>query len=69
MAPPRRAPRYEADLNPLAADSGYHFDYGTSSSYGSSVPVPNGGLGSGTDDAPVSQHLSGLAPSRSTATA
>ena len=51
-----------AQLNPLAADSSYHFDYGTSSAYGSSVPVSDGAIGSGTDEVPVSQHLSGLAP-------
>ena len=52
----------QAQLNPLAADSSYHFDYGTSSAYGASVPVPDGGIGSGSDDVPVNQHLSGLAP-------
>jgi NHL repeat len=52
----------QATLNPLAADSSYHFDYGISNSYGSTVPLPNGGLGAGSSDIPVSQHLTGLAP-------
>jgi NHL repeat/WD40-like Beta Propeller Repeat len=51
-----------AQLNPLGTDSNYHFDYGASAANGSSVPAPDGGIGSGSDDVPVSQHLSELAP-------
>jgi uncharacterized protein YegP (UPF0339 family) len=49
-----------AEINPKGFDSTYHFEWGTSTGYGNSVPVPDADIGSGTSDVPVSQHVSGL---------
>jgi hypothetical protein len=49
-----------ANVNPQGYDATYRFEYGASSAYGSSVPVPDGDAGSGTADVPVSVHLAGL---------
>jgi hypothetical protein len=51
-----------AEINPNGADTTYHFEYGTDTSYGTSVPVPDGDIGSGTTDVAVSQHITGLTP-------
>lgn len=51
-----------AQINPGRADTTYHFEWGTSNSYGTSVPVPDADIGSGTTDVTVSQHLGGLTP-------
>jgi Ca2+-binding RTX toxin-like protein len=40
----------------------YHFEYGTTTSYGKSVPVPDASLSSGPNAIPVSQVASGLTP-------
>lgn len=48
-------------VNPNGADTSYHFQYGTSASYGSNTPSTS--AGSGTNDVPVSAQLSGLASS------
>jgi Cellulase (glycosyl hydrolase family 5) len=50
-------------VNPEGAATSYHFEYGTTTAYGTSVPVPDGPAGSGTSDVPVSVAISGLAPS------
>jgi predicted lipoprotein with Yx(FWY)xxD motif len=42
-----------------SADTTYHFEYGTSTSYGASVPAPDADAGSGLAT-PVSQQISGL---------
>jgi Tol biopolymer transport system component len=49
-----------AEINPKGVDTAYHFEWGTSTSYGNSVPVPDEDIGSGTNDVLVSQHVSGL---------
>ncbi len=49
-----------AEINPKGFDTTYHFEWGTSTSYGNSVPVPDADIGSGASDVPVSQHLEGL---------
>ena len=49
-----------AEINPMGFDTTYHFEWGTSTSYGNSVPVPDADVGSGSSDVLVSQHLSGL---------
>jgi hypothetical protein len=49
-----------AEINPEGFDSTYHFEWGTSTGYGNSVPVPDADIGSGTSDVPVTQHLEGL---------
>ena len=42
--------RLEAELNPHGLPSEYRFEYGTSTAYGTSVPVPDGSVGSGNVD-------------------
>jgi len=49
-----------AEINPKGFDTTYHFEWGTSTSYGNSVPVPDADIGSGSSDVLVSGHLSGL---------
>ena len=49
-----------AEINPKGFDTTYHFEWGTSTSYGNSVPVPDADIGSGSSDVLVTQHLSGL---------
>jgi hypothetical protein len=46
-------------VNPNGVTTAYYFQYGTSTSYGSSTPSTD--AGSGTADAPVSANLTGLA--------
>jgi hypothetical protein len=49
-----------AKVNPNHGDTSYHFEYGTDTSYGTSVPVPDADIGSGAIDVAVSQHITGL---------
>lgn len=50
-------------VNPEGASTTYQFDYGTTASYGSSVPVPAGSAGAGSSAVNESATLSGLQPS------
>ena len=50
----------QASINPGGADAKYVFEYGTSNSYGTSIPVPEKDVGSGTSLVRVSEHLQGL---------
>jgi DNA-binding beta-propeller fold protein YncE len=50
----------DAQVNPNGLDTTYRFEYGTSTAYGTSVPVPDGDLGAGTSAVLVTTHLSGL---------
>ncbi len=49
-----------AQINPRGFDTTYRFEWGTSTAYGTSVPVPDGDLGAGSSGIAVSTHLSGL---------
>ena len=49
-------------INPLGRDTSYRFEYGTSTAYGTSVPVPDGDIGSGRSDVSVSVLVEGLSP-------
>lgn len=49
-----------AQINPLGNDTSYHFEYGPTTSYGTSIPIPDADIGSGTSDVAVSQTISGL---------
>jgi len=49
-----------AKINPNGLDTTYHFEWGTSTAYGTSVPVPDADIGSGSSDVSVSQHITGL---------
>ncbi|HUY72848.1 MAG TPA: hypothetical protein VMV08_11450 [Gaiellaceae bacterium] len=52
--------KLNGSVNPNGQATTWHFDYGTSTGYGSSTPVTN--AGSGTSSASVSTTVSGLAP-------
>jgi hypothetical protein len=49
-------------VTPVGTPTTYHFEYGTSTSYGSSAPAPNASAGSGTSEQQETLDLSGLAP-------
>jgi len=49
-------------VNPEGSATGYRFEYGTTTSYGTNVPVPDGSAGSGSAAVPVSEDLTGLLP-------
>jgi Tol biopolymer transport system component len=49
-----------ATINPDGGDTTYHFEYGTTTSYGSSIPVPDADIGSGVNDVTVSRRIQGL---------
>ncbi len=56
----RSTARINAQINPSEADTTYRFEYGPETSYGSSLPVPDGDLGSGSEGVEVSEFLTGL---------
>jgi hypothetical protein len=49
-----------AQVNPEGAETTYRFEYGTSESYGESIPVPDGVVGAGTSVVEVQAHPQGL---------
>jgi DNA-binding beta-propeller fold protein YncE len=49
-------------VNPENFDATYHFEYGTTTAYGASAPVPDGDLGAGSSDQVASTPISGLSP-------
>jgi predicted lipoprotein with Yx(FWY)xxD motif len=51
----------EGTVYPYGVDMTYHFEYGTTSSYGSSVPMPDADAGTAIA-VPVSQSITGLEP-------
>ena len=54
--------RLGAELNPHGLPTEYHFEYGTSASYGAVVPMPDASAGSGSADTSVAVEVQGLAP-------
>lgn len=57
------AARLNGVLNPESTETSYHFEYGTTTSYGAKIPVPDAKVGSGESNQKVSQTISGLASS------
>jgi hypothetical protein len=53
----------QAQINPQGSETTYRFEYGTSEAYGSSIPVPDGLVGSGSAGVIVSAHPQDLSPS------
>ena len=53
----------KGSVDPYGLDTHYHFEYGTTTSYGTNVPVPDADAGSNEGFIPVSQTVTGLAPS------
>jgi hypothetical protein len=51
-----------AEVNPEECETTYHFEYGTTTSYGTSVPVPDSSVGAGATKVTVSDALVGLVP-------
>jgi hypothetical protein len=51
-----------ATINPVGYPTHYRFEYGRSVEYGSSIPIPDEDIGSGTEPVQVEQRLTGLAP-------
>ncbi len=49
-----------AAINPGGGDTTYHFEYGTSISYGASAPAPDADIGSGAGDVQVNRRVQGL---------
>jgi hypothetical protein len=52
----------KGSVDPYGMDTHYHFEYGTTTSYGTNVPVPDADVGSNEGFVPVSQALTGLQP-------
>jgi tripartite motif-containing protein 71 len=52
-----------ATVNPNGLETTYRFEYGTTTAYGTSIPVPDEAIGSGTSGVKVSKSISGLQPS------
>jgi hypothetical protein len=50
------------DVNPNSNRTTYHFEYGTTTAYGSTVPVPDALVGSDSSDHALSASIAGLAP-------
>jgi hypothetical protein len=53
----------KGSVDPYGLDTTYHFEYGTTTAYGTNVPVPDADAGSNEGFIPVSQTVTGLAPS------
>jgi hypothetical protein len=51
-----------ARIDPEGSETTYRFEYGTSASYGSDIPAPDGIVGSGTEGVAVSAHPQDLLP-------
>jgi hypothetical protein len=51
---------FNATVNPDGLASTYRFEYGTSESYGASIPVPDGFISAGVDDVNVNVLVEGL---------
>ena len=49
-------------VNPEGVEATYRFEYGTSTAYGTRVPIPNASAGSGTSGIKASQALTALLP-------
>jgi subtilisin family serine protease/streptogramin lyase len=51
-----------ATVNPNGLATTYRFEYGTTTAYGSSAPIPDEAIGSGTSEVKVAEPLEGLTP-------
>ncbi len=49
-------------VNPSGSATTYQFEYGTSTNYGSKIPLPEASVGSGSADVPVTQTVTSLLP-------
>jgi hypothetical protein len=53
-----------AVINPQMGETSYHFEYGTTAQFGTTVPIPDEAIGSGSADKTVGIHLEGLESGR-----
>ncbi len=53
---------FSSQVDPHGADTTYHFEYGTSVSYGESLPAPPGDLGAGTSSVVAAVRAQNLTP-------
>jgi hypothetical protein len=51
-----------ATINPAGGVTTYRFEYGPTTDYGTSIPIPDASIGSGTADVTVGQRITGLLP-------
>jgi hypothetical protein len=49
-----------AQINPRGAETVYHFEYGTTTDYGQSIPIPEESVGDGSAPVAVTAHLENL---------
>jgi hypothetical protein len=47
-------------INPEHSQSTFHIEYGTSTAYGSSIPLPDAAIGSGSSDVQIEEQLTAL---------
>ena len=52
----------DGSIVPRGVDARYHFEYGPTTSYGASVPLPDGDAGTGTTGESVTESIGGLTP-------
>jgi hypothetical protein len=52
----------DGSIVPQGVDARYHFEYGPTTSYGASVPLPDGDAGTGTTGEFVTESIGGLTP-------
>jgi DNA-binding beta-propeller fold protein YncE len=53
----------QAQIDPKGSDTTYYVQYGSSTAYGGTLPVPDGDAGSGKTDVPARVLVEGLSPS------
>lgn len=51
-----------ARINPSGNETTYRIEWGTSTAYGHTTPIPDSNVGSGTSPVAVKQHIEGLSP-------
>jgi hypothetical protein len=57
-----KSARLGAELNPLGSATEYHFEYGASTAYGTSAPIPDASAGAGHADTAAFLAIEGLTP-------
>jgi hypothetical protein len=53
---------FQAQIDPEGAETTYRIEYGTSASYGTAIPVPEGHVGAGTSALTIEAHPQNLQP-------
>jgi len=58
----RTKAKLQGVVNPHGAATTYRFEYGTTTAYGTKVPIPDESVGSGTEPVPATELVEGLLP-------